>query len=305
MNVKVNFLCTVVLCCLCHGDCLGTSSAVSAGTVTPCIGDGETISFCDAYFTRLAFINRRIKCRGVLTKIKYGPLILRPVEGELRDDEHIVHAKRYPFIGIDLRNGDERSCRELQGKTVLVDGILSMSRSKGSLPGAFESPNLLRSRIIVAGCALDKDKSDEILTDDQVMSHFQYVSPCREFKATIHLANGGRYMIHYYSAVLWMACVGIDGHAYVADPISLYPRSEDAEKIRRIWTTLSKLETSIYPSTGNSCRTAVNNCRPKRYSQIKQDEFCDSRDDSVAYAKELFQVGYGSSSTNEMIEVAQ
>ena len=288
-----------MLCCLCHGDCLGTSSSMSASTVAPCFCDGETISFCDAYFTRLAFINRRVRCRGVLAKIKFGPLILRPADGELRDDEHIVHAKRYPFIGIDLRNGDERSCQELYGKAVIVEGVLSMSQSEGSLPGEFESPSLLRSRIIVDGCVLDKDKNDGILTGERVMSYFRYMSPCREFKTTIYLADGGRYMIHYYSAVLWMAYVGINGHANVADPISLCPRSENTEKNRRIWTILGKLEANIYPSTGNSYHMVTNNCQPKPYSQIKRDEVYNSRNESIAYVKELFQIVYGSMVIND------
>ena len=64
------------------------------------------ISFSDACLTPLAYSNRLIRCKGVLKKIKYGPLIMRPVSGELHDDEHLVHAGDYLDIGVEMRDGE-------------------------------------------------------------------------------------------------------------------------------------------------------------------------------------------------------
>ena len=299
MNVKVNFLCTVVLCCLCHGDCLGASSAVSAGSVTPCIGDSETVSFCDAYFTRLAFRNRRVKCRGVLTKIKYGPLVLEPVEGEMREDEHIVHANKWKFIGVHRCDGTGEHCpcnedgtfgQGLDGKNVTVEGVLSESAATCSIASEdFLSPALFDSKITIGGGS--SDTNNAVSAEKQRVMQFEYLSPCREFKVTIYLKNGGRYMIHYYSAVLWMAYVGPDRLAYITRPFPLRPQLADKKKVGKVWTMLNGLGTHISPSTNNSCRTSIK-CRPKLYSQIKAIEIHNPCDELLKSAKDLFHFVY-------------
>ena len=279
------------LCCLCM------SSNATVAAVSPCRRNAEMISFSDAYFTSRAFIGQRVRCRGVLEKIKdCGPFILRPLEGELRDDEHIVHANIYQKIYIHRCNGDVKTCRcnddegtwlGLEGKRVVIEGVLSEPVPGCSMvSNEFMSPDLLESRITIDGGS--SVANNVVLVEKQGTP---YVSPCREFKVTIYLPNGGRYMIHYYSAVLWMAYVGPDRLAYITRPFPLYPQLADKKKVEKVWTMLNGLEKHIFPPAKNSCHTSVK-CSPKRYSQIKAIEIHNPCDELLKSAKDLFHFVY-------------
>ena len=135
------------------------------------------------------------------------------------------------------------------------------------------------------------DTNNAVSAEKQRVMQFEYLSPCREFKVTIYLTNGGRYMIHYYSAVLWMAYVGPDRLAYITRPFPLYPQLADEKKVGKVWTMLNGLETHIFPSTNNSCRTSIK-CRPKLYSQIKAIEIHNPCDELLKSAKDLFHFVY-------------
>ena len=281
------------------------SSNVTAIAVSQC--GTETISFCDAYFTRLAFIDQRIRCRGVLEKIKdCGPFILRPVEGELRDDEYIVHANKYQNIYIHRCKGDVKTCRcneddgcwlRLDGKRVVVEGVLSEPVPGCSMvSNEFVSPDLFESKITIDGGS--PSTNNVVPAEKESVPHFEYESPCREFKLTVYLADGSRYMIHYYSAVLWMAYIGPDRLAYVTRPFPLYPQLADKKKIEKVWTMLNGLEKHGFPSPNNSCRTSIK-CRPKRYSQIKCVEIRDPKDALVKSVKDLFHFVYDQQNNKE------
>ena len=110
MTVKVGFLCVLALSCLCYTRGANVSSNVMATAVLPCRVNEEIVTFSEAYFTAAAFLYQRVKCRGVLEKIEYGPLVLTPVDGEVRGDEYIVHANKWKFIGIHRCKGVERYC---------------------------------------------------------------------------------------------------------------------------------------------------------------------------------------------------
>ena len=296
----------IALCVLFHVGGFCTSSNITATAISPCMGDPETISFSEAYFTSRAFINQRIKCHGVLTKIKHGPLVLEPVDGEMRDDEHIVHANKWKSIGIHRCkweegpchcNDDETSWRGLNGKTVIVEGVLTESSpSCLMLSEEFMSPVLLDSRITVDGGLSDTNKegTDETqrVPPHQHASHSsEYASPCQEFKLVVHSANGGRYMIHYYSATLWMAYIGPDRLANITRPFPLYPLIENKRKIRTVWTMLNGLEKLILPSVNNSRGTSVK-CLAKRYSQIQSIEIHNPGDELIKSVKDLFHFVY-------------
>lgn len=291
MKIKARLASAIALCSLCHVQGCCVSSNVPKTAVSPC--REETLSFSDAYFTSRAFIGQRIRCRGVLAKIKYcGPFILRPVEGELRDDELIVHANKYQNIHIHRCNGDVKTCRcndddghwqGLDGKRVIVEGVLSEAMPGGSMvSNEFLPPDLYESRITI-----DDDSS---VTNNFVSAERQgipYVSPCREFKLTVYLADGGRYMIHYYSAVLWMAYIDSDRLAYIAKPFPLHPRLADKKKIGKVWVMLNELAKLIFPSKDNSYPTSIK-CHPKRYSRIKALKIHNPRDDLVKSVNNLF-----------------
>ena len=290
----------IALCCLSHVRAFCAVSNMTSTAMSSCSGNVETISFCDAYFTSRAFIGQRIKCRGVLEKIKHGPLVLKPFEGEMRYEEHFVHANVANSIGVHrckyddhhcLCNEDESFGKGLEGKAVIVEGLLSEFA-----PGAcllmsedFMSPVLLDSRIMVDDDSSNTNNGVPIVR--QGIPSFQYDSPCSEFKATVYLANGGRYIIHYYSAALWMAYIGADRLAYITRPFPFYPLIGNKKKIGRVWTMLNELEKHIFPSAKNSCRTSIK-CRPKRYSQIKSVEIRDPADELVKSVKDLFDFVY-------------
>ena len=310
MRVNIRLVSAMALCCVgeVRGGC--ASSNVTATAVSPC--GTETISFSDAYFTHLAFMDERVRCRGILTKIKYGPLILKPVKGEFRDDEHIVHANGWNAIGVHQCNGDGRHClcnddesswRGLDGKTVIVGGVLSESAPSCSIVSEeFMSPALLDSKISADhGSAVTNNAFPEA---KQSARHFEYASPCREFKTTVCLANGGRYIIHYYSAVLWMAYVGPDRLAAITRPFPLYPRLENKKKIRKVWAMLNGLEKHILPSAHDSRHMSVK-CRPKRYSQIKSVTIHDPEDALVKSIKNLFDFVYEQQRQKEGIDMRE
>ena len=306
MREKIVFIVMIAFCYLCYtyGGCVSIN--VTTMAASPCKVDEEIITFSEAYLTCAAFLGQRIKCRGVLEKIKYGPLVLKPVEGELRDDEHIVHANKWKFIGIHRCKGIERCClcnedgtswQGMDGKNVIVEGVLSDSSPSCSMVSEeFMSPVLLDCRIKVDSSMSDTnnvstDMAQRVSPHQQAAHGSEYESPCREFKMTVYLANGGRYMIHYYSAVLWMAYIGPGRLAYITRPFPLYPRLVDKKKIGRVWTMLNELEKHIFPSAKNSCRTSIK-CRPKRYSQIKSVEIHDPDDEFVKSVKDLFDFVY-------------
>ena len=306
MRVKIVFTGVIAFCCLCYAHGGYVSTNVTATAAPPCKADEEIIAFSEVYLTGAAFLGQRLKCRGVLEKIKYGPLVLKPVEGELRDDEHIVHANKWKFIGIHRCKGIERCClcnedekfwRGMDGKTVIVEGVLSDSSPSCSMASEeFMSPVLLDCRIKVDSGLSDTnnvvtDKKQRVSSHHQVSNGCEYESPCREFKLTVYLANGGRYLIHYYSAVLWMAYVGPDRLACITRPFPLYPRLADRKKIEKVWKMLNGLEKLISPSADNSCRTSIK-CRPKRYSQIKNVEIRDPQDSLVKAVNDLFHFVY-------------
>ena len=298
MIKKETIFSVIALCCLYHVHGFCTSSDVTASTESQY--GTETISFCDAYFTSLAFIDQRIQCRGVLKKIKdCGPFILRPVEGELRDDEHIVHANNYQNIYIHRCNGDVKTCRckeddrcwqRLDGKRVVVEGVLSEPVPGCSMvSNEFVSPDLFESKITIDGGS--SGTNNVVPAEKERLLHFEYESPCREFKLTVYLADGSRYMIHYYSAVLWMAHIGSDRLASITRPFPLHPLLPDKKKIEKVWTMLNALEKHVFPSANNSCRTSIK-CRPKLYSQIKAIEIHNPCDELLKSAKDLFHFVY-------------
>ena len=290
----------IVLCCLFHVRAFCAVGNTTSTTMSPCSGNVETISFCDAYFTSLAFIGQRVKCRGILKKIQHGPLVLKPFEGEMRYEEHFVHANVANSIGVHrckyddhhcLCNEDESFGKGLEGKAVIVEGLLSEFA-----PGAcllmsedFMSPVLLDSRIMVDDGSSNTNNGVPIVR--QGIPSFQYDSPCSEFKATVYLANGGRYIIHYYSAALWMAYISPDRLLYFTRPFLLYPRLADKKKIERVWNMLNGLEKTILPSAYDSHHASLK-CRPKRYSQIKSVEIRDPADELVKSVKDLFDFVY-------------
>ena len=155
----------------------------------------------------------------------------------------------------------------------------------------FMSPVLLESRISIDG---GSSATNNVLPAEK--QGISYLSPCREFKVTIYLANGGRYMIHYYSAVLWMAYVGPDRIAYITRPFPLYPLLADKKKIEKVWTMLNGLDKHIFPSTNVPCSTSMK-CRPKRYLQIKTIEIHNPGDELLKSVKELFQFVYEQQNT--------
>ncbi len=289
MKMHDGLLYLITLCCLC------ASSNATAAAESPCRRNAEMISFSDAYFTSRAFIGQRVRCSGVLKKIKHGPLVLEPVEGEVREDEHIVHANKWKFIGIHRCDGAGGHCtcnedgtfwRGLDGKNVTVEGILSESEAICSIVSEdFLSPALIDSKISVAGSP--SDTNNVVSAEKERAMQSEYLSPCREFKVTIYLTNGGRYMIHYYSAVLWMAYVGPDRLACITRPFPLYPRLENKMKMGKVWTFLNGLEKHIFPSTSSSCCTSIK-CRPKCYSQIKVIEIHNPGDELLKSVKDLF-----------------
>lgn len=301
MTVKVGFMWVITPCCLCYALGGYDSSNVMVTVASPCRAAEEIVAFSEAYFTGAAFLCQRVKCRGVLEKIKYGPLVLMPIDGEMRGDEHIVHANKWKFIGIHRCNGDVRTCRcndddgywqGLDGKRVIVEGVLSEPMPGDSMvSNEFMSPVLLESRISIDG---GSSATNNVLPAEK--QGISYLSPCREFKVTIYLANGGRYMIHYYSAVLWMAYVGPDRIAYITRPFPLYPLLADKKKIEKVWTMLNGLDKHIFPSANVPCRTSMK-CRPKRYSQIKTIEIHNPGDELLKSVKELFQFVYEQQNT--------
>ena len=306
MKMQVGLVYVITLCCLC------ISSNATVAAVSPCKRNAEMISFSDAYFTSRAFIGQRIMCSGVLKKIKYGPLVLEPVEGEMREDEHIVHANKWKFIGIHRCDGAGEHCpcnddgtfeQGLDGKNATVEGVLSESAATCSIASEdFLSPALFDSKITIVGGS--SDTNNAVSAEKQRVTQFEYLSPCREFKVTIYLTNGGRYMIHYYSAVLWMAYVGPDSLAYITRPFPLYPQLADKKKVGKVWTMLNGLEKHIFPSTNNSCRISIK-CRPKLYSQIKAIEIHNPCDELLKSAKDLFHFVYEQQKMNERKEVCQ
>ena len=289
----------IALCCLSHVRAFCAVSNMTSTAMSSCSGNVETISFCDAYFTSRAFIGQRIKCRGVLEKIKHGPLVLKPVEGEMRYEEHFVHASVLKAIGVHrckwddkycLCNDDEMLWQGLDGKTVIVEGVLSESAPECCIVSEeFMSPDLLDSRVWAddgSPCT-----NNALLVAKQDAQKSEYASPCREFKLTFYLANGGRYMIHYYSAVLWMAYISPDRLLYFTRPFLLYPRLADKKKIERVWNMLNGLGKTILPSAYDSHHASLK-CRPKRYSQIKSVEIRDPADELVKSVKDLFDFVY-------------
>ena len=296
MNLNARLVFAIALCCFCQqGFCASTNT--TEASASPCKGETEIISFTDAYFTSRAFIGQKIRCRGVLEKIKYcGPFTLRPVEGELRDDEYIVHANKFQKIYIHRCNGDVKTCRcndddgywqGLDGKRVIVEGVLSEPMPGDSMvSNEFMSPDFLESRI-----SIDGGSSATYNVAPAERQGISYLSPCPEFKVTVYLANGGRYLIHYYSAVLWMAYIGPDRLACITRPFPLYPRLADRKKIEKVWKMLNGLEKLISPSADNSCRTSIK-CRPKRYSQIKNVEIRNPQDSLVKAVNDLFHFVY-------------
>lgn len=302
MRAKIVFIGVIVLCCLCH-TCGGYVSTNLTETATPsCRVDEEIISFSEVYLTGAAFLGQRVKCRGVLEKIKYGPLGLKPVEGEFRNEEHIVHANKWKFIGIHrckgierccLCNEDETSWQGMDGKKVIVEGVLSDSSPSCSMASEeFMSPVLLDCRIKVDSCLPDTNnvvtnKKQRISFHQQVSSGCEYESPCREFKLTVHTANGGRYMIHFYSAVLWMAYVDPDRVASIMRPFPLYPRIENKRRLSKVWTMLNELEKQAFQSANNSHRSSVKR-RAKRYSQIPITEIHDPQVELIDAVRALF-----------------
>ena len=301
MNLSARLVFVIALCCFClQGFC--AASNITEVAASPCKGDAEIISFSDAYFTSLAFMNQGIRCRGTLTKIQNGPLGLEPDKGDMRDEEHIVHANKWKFIGIHRCKGIERSClcnedetswQGLDGKRVIVEGVLSdSSPSCGIASEEFMSPVLLDCRIQV-----DNDLSDtnnvvtnkklRVSSHQQVSNGCEYESPCREFKLTVHTANGGRYMIHYYSAVLWMAYVDPDRVASIMRPFPLYPRIENKWRLSKVWTMLNELENQAFKSADNSHRVSVK-CRAKRYSQIPITEIHNPQVGLIDAVRALF-----------------
>jgi len=299
--MKINFAIVLMmaLCCLSYVRAYCAVSNITSTIMSPCRGNAETISFCDAYFTSLAFIDQRVKCRGILKKIQHGPLVLKPVEGELRDDEHIVHANKWKFIGIHRCKGIERCClcnedgtswQGMDGKNVIVEGVLSDSSPSCSMVSEeFMSPVLLDCRISIDGGSLGTNNVVRILNPN--VQHGQYVSPCHEFKLTVYLSDGGRYLIHYYSAVLWMAYINSDRLAYITRPFPLYPRVRNKVKIRKVWMMLRGLGKHIFPGTNNLCPMSVN-CTAERYSKIKSIEIRNPQNDLISNVKNLFDFVY-------------
>ena len=298
MRLIARFISVVALCLFCYlrGICAPTDVTSTVGTRYSV----ETVSFTDAYFTSLAFMNQRIKCRGILTKIKYhGPFVLRPLDGELRDEDHIVHANKYQNIYIHRCNGDVKICRcneddgywqGLDGKKVIVEGVLSEPVPGCSMvSNEFVSPDLLESRITIDGGSANTNNVATV--EKECVPHFEYKSPCREFKVTVYMANGSRYMLHYYSAVLWMARIGPDRLACITRPFPLYPLLADKKKIGKVWKMLNGVERYILPSKDNSCHSSMK-CRPKRYSQIKSIEIRDPQDELVKSVQDLFHFVY-------------
>lgn len=313
MRVKIVFTGVIAFCCLCYARGGYVSTNVTATATPPCKADEEIIAFSEVYLTGAAFLGQRLKCRGVLEKIKYGPLVLEPVEGEFRDEEHIVHANKWKFIGIHRCKGIERSClcnedetswQGMDGKKVIVEGVLSDSSPSCSMASEeFMSPDLLDCRIQVDSGLSDTNnvvtnKKQRVSSHQQVSSGCEYESPCREFKLTVHSANGGRYMIHYYSAVLWMAYIGPDRLAYITRPFPLYPRLADKKKIGRVWMMLNGLAKHIFPSKDNSYPTSMK-CSPQRYSHIKTIEIRNPRDELLKPVKDMFHFVYEQQNKNE------
>lgn len=306
MRVKIVFTGVIAFCCLCYARGGYVSTNVTATAAPPCKADEEIIAFSEVYLTGAAFLGQRLKCRGVLEKIKYGPLVLKPVEGEFRAEEHIVHANKWKIIGIHRCKGIERSClcnedetswQGMDGKKVIVEGVLSDSSPSCSMASEeFMSPDLLDCRIQVDSGLSDTNnvvtnKKQRVLSHQQVSSGCEYESPCREFKLTVHSANGGRYMIHYYSAVLWMAYVDPDRVASIMRPFPLYPRIENKRRRSKLWTMLNELEKQAFLSANNSQRSSVK-CRAKRYSQIPTTEIHNPRVGLIDAAKALFDFVY-------------
>lgn len=302
MRVKIIFI--GALCCLYYTRGGYVSTNVTATAAPPCKVDEEIIAFSEAYFTSRAFIGQKIRCRGVLKKIKYcGPFTLQPVEGELQDDEYIVHANKCQNIYIHRCNGVVKTCRctnddgywqGLDGKRVIVEGVLSEPMPGDSMvSNEFMSPVLLESRI-----SIDGGSSATYIVAPSEKQGTSYLSPCPEFKVTVCLANGGRYVIHYYSAVLWMAYIGPDRLAYITRPFPLYPRLADKKKIGRVWMMLNGLAKHIFPSKDNSYPTSMK-CSPQRYSHIKTIEIRNPRDELLKPVKDMFHFVYEQQNKNE------
>lgn len=300
MRIITKLVSVIVLCRLCHvqGACASSNETTNAASSCRL----ETVSFSDVYFTSRAFMGEEVRCRGVLKKIKYGPLVLKPVEGEMRDDEYIVHANSLMSMGIHrcnwesrvcLCNDDETSWQGMDGKKVIVEGVLSeLELGCCIVSEEFMSPVLLDCRIQV-----DSDLSDtnnvvtnkklRVSSHQQVSNGCEYESPCREFKLTVHSANGGRYMIHYYSAVLWMAYVDPDRIASIMRPFPLYPRIENKRRLSKVWAMLNELEKQAFLSANNSHCSSVK-CRAKRYSRIPITEIHNPQVGLINAVRALF-----------------
>ena len=178
----------------------------------------------------------------------------------------------------------------MDGKNVIVEGVLSDSSPSCSMVSEeFMSPVLLDCRISIDGGSLGTNNVVRILNPN--VQHGQYVSPCHEFKLTVYLSDGGRYLIHYYSAVLWMAYINSDRLVYITRPFPLYPRVRNKVKIRKVWMMLRGLGKHILPGTNNLCPMSVN-CTAERYSQIKSIEIRNPQNDLISNVKKLFDFVY-------------
>ena len=233
------------------------------------------ISFSDACLTPLAYSNQLIRCKGVLKKIKYGPLIMRPVSGELHDDEHLVHAGTYLDIGVNMRDGEPGPDSDVYGKNVVVEGFLAVVPYP-DLP-YLDFPyhtELLDCRIVPEGA---DDNERRILPAEKLNAGvgFCYRSPCDEFRLVARLETGAYYIVHYYSAKLWMAYVmnektsGLQRILAVTRPMPLFPgkkKNEGRQKL--VWSYLERLKSLVQISDGTSC-CEDGYCRANSYSNIK------------------------------------
>ena len=233
------------------------------------------ISFSDACLTPLAYSNRLIRCKGVLKKIKYGPLILRPVHGELHDNEHLVHAGDYLDIGVNMRDGEPDPDPDVYGKNVVVEGFLAVVPYP-DLP-YLDFPyhtELLDCRIVPEGA---DDNERRILPAEKLNAGvgFCYRSPCDECRLVARLETGAYYIVHYYSAKLWMAYVmnektsGLQRILAVTRPMPLFPgkkKNEGRQKL--VWSYLERLKSLVQISDGTSC-CEDGYCRANSYSNIK------------------------------------
>ena len=240
--------------------------------------EGRTplVSFSDAYFSRLAFPNRLIRCKGVFKKLADGSTFLRPVDGELFNHEHLVHASVFSFIELRMQDGVPGLNSDSNGMEVVVEGLLSVDSDECSTYNPFSTaPTLLDCRILPgelsqAPCASFSGESSRI------GSGSCYKSPCDEFRLVAHLETNAYYIVHYYSATLWMAYVEMKGgkrHVTAARPVvllSTHPRMllpEDRKKQLRVLANLSRLGSFVPSTCRTCCKTGF--CLAKPYSQIK------------------------------------